>query len=184
MARMVEQLLDFTRARVGGGFDLAPTGIDLGELCRRVIDELEVANPEWVLRLETSGELGGTWDADRLEQVISNLVANAGKHGRRGGEIRVRVDGSDADAVSIGIFNEGAIPAHLRPALFDPFRRARDGREQSGGLGLGLFITRELVEAHGGRVSVHSSDEQGTEITVRLPRHAAVRGRRAPLAAN
>lgn len=80
MARMIEQLLDFTRARTGGGIEVQPRASNLGELCAEALGELELAHPEWRIRVETVGDLTGTWDQDRLVQIISNLVANAGQH--------------------------------------------------------------------------------------------------------
>jgi len=177
MARMVDQLLDFTRARVGGGFRLQPRATHLGELCRQVVEELEVGNPEWTIRLEESGDLRGTWDLDRLTQVASNLVANAGQHGTAGGEIRIRADGNRPDQVVLQVRNSGSIPESLRASLFDPFRRVRDRADTRRGLGLGLFISRELVVSHGGSVEVSSLETDGTTFTVRLPRHSPLASR-------
>jgi signal transduction histidine kinase len=174
MARMVDQLLDFTRARVGGGFELEVQETDLMELVRQVMDELETSRPEWRMRLEHIGDVRGTWDRGRLAQVVSNLVGNAGQHGRREAGIHVCLDGRAPEQAVLTVHNQGAIPAPLLPYIFDPFRRA-EHREATGGLGLGLFITQELVGAHGGAVAVTSSEPEGTLFTVRLPRRAAHR---------
>jgi signal transduction histidine kinase len=101
---------------------------------------------------------------------VQNLLANAVVHGTSGSTIRVEVQADGDDSILV-VHNEGKpIPEALRMTLFDPFRRAR----QSGsGLGLGLYITRELVRAHGGDVSFTSSAETGTTFTVRLPRGTA-----------
>lgn len=77
MTGMIEQLLDFTRARVGGGIDVEPREVDLGDVCEHAIGELQTLHPEWSITVESLGELGGTWDHDRLLQVVSNLVSNA-----------------------------------------------------------------------------------------------------------
>lgn len=175
MTRMIDQLLDFTRARSGGGIELHPRATDLGELFRDVLGEFELAHPEWRIESTSAGDLSGTWDADRLLQVISNLVGNAGQHGIAGGPISVRVDGTDAEYVRFEVHNGGAIPESLLPELFDPFRAPRHGRGRSGGLGLGLFIVRELVHAHGGVVEVTSSGEGGTTFSVQVRRHASTR---------
>jgi signal transduction histidine kinase len=178
MTRMVDQLLDFTRARVGGGFELQLRPVDLTHLVHQVVDELEVSKPEWKLEVQRDGDLAGTWDPDRLEQVLSNLISNAGQHGERGTPVRVRLDGTTADVVRVEVHNRGAIPESLQTGLFDPFRRAENRIRQGDGLGLGLFITRELIRAHGGTVALASSVNEGTTLSVCLPRHAVAPGDR------
>jgi signal transduction histidine kinase len=170
MARMIEQLLDLTRARSGGGIELRGSEATLDDVCSQAVEELEVAHPDWRIRQEVVGDVAGNWDTDRLLQVISNLVANAGQHGRRGSEIVLGVDGRDASTVYIRVHNQGTIPSTLLPSLFDPFRGTYPRREQSRGLGLGLFIVKEIVRSHGGSVSVESSEAHGTTFSVRLPR--------------
>ena len=173
MTRMIDQLLDFTRARTGGGIEIHARVSDLGDLCRDVLGEFELSHPEWKVDCAMAGDLGGSWDADRLLQVLSNLVGNAGQHGSAEGRISLRLDGTDTACVTCRIHNGGAIPESLVPELFDPFR-ARHGHGRSGGLGLGLFIVRELVQAHGGTVEVSSSEAEGTTFSVRLPRRPSV----------
>jgi PAS domain S-box-containing protein len=170
MGRMIEQLLDFTRVRMGGGLPMTPSPMDLSSVVRQAIDELEDANPEWTLTFEHTGGTVGTWDADRLAQVFSNLVANAVQHGDPAGGVRVRVDGSFADRVRIDVHNLGAIPASELPNLFEPLTGGRRSRAGSRGLGLGLYITREIVRSHGGTIAVTSSEADGTRFVVDLPR--------------
>jgi len=171
MSTMIDQLLDFTRARSGGRIDVDPREANLAQLCAQVVEELEMAHPGWQIDLEVAGDASGRWDAGRMTQVLSNLVANAGQHGSDGA-IRVVVDGRDADRVRIAIHNAGGIPAALLPQLFDPFRSTRHRRDQARGLGLGLFIVRDVVRAHGGTVAVASSEDAGTTFTIELPREA------------
>jgi signal transduction histidine kinase len=132
--------------------------------------ELEVFHPEWTIRRETLGDSRGNWDSDRLVQVISNLVSNAGEHGQRGGTIVVKIDGLDSGSVIAQIHNEGVVPPDLLPSLFDPFCGRQARSVASRGLGLGLFIVREIVRSHGGTVDVASSERSGTTFTMRLPR--------------
>jgi signal transduction histidine kinase/PAS domain-containing protein len=172
MARMIDQLLDFARARAGGGIAVSPRDTDLTDLCVQAIGELETLYPDWRIEREIVGDTKGYWDPDRLLQIASNLVANAGQHGSVEHGVRVLLNGADADAVILQIHNHGSIPASLLPSLFDPFRSKRTRREQSQGLGLGLFIVRELARSHRGSVDVRSSEEEGTTFTVRLPRRA------------
>jgi two-component system, sensor histidine kinase and response regulator len=137
MARMIDQLLDFTRARVGGGIEIDPRKVDLAELSRQVVAELELANPGWLVSVEIRGPLDGTWDPDRLLQALSNIVANAGQHGAAGSPILVGLDGTDPQWVTVEVHNGGTIPEALLPHLFAPFRGARDKHvarsERSGG---------------------------------------------------
>ncbi|HVV84171.1 MAG TPA: GAF domain-containing protein [Kofleriaceae bacterium] len=172
MTRMIDQLLDFTRARVGGGIDIQPRPANLADLCGQAITELEAANPDWRIERGVLGDQDGTWDPDRLLQILSNLIGNAGQHGDVDAGILILLDGRDPAAVTMTVHNRGAIPAALLPSLFDPFRGTRHRRDQSRGLGLGLFIVRELVRAHGGKVQVASTEAKGTTFTIVLPRRA------------
>src|SRR5262249_10253633 len=110
-------------------------------------------------------------------QAISNVVANAGVHGSAA--IVVRVDGTRADRVAVEVHNEGAIPESLLPHVFDPFLSTRQ-REPSRGLGLGLFIVREIVHAHGGPGAVSPSPPDGTTFRTELPRRSARRSSPLP----
>jgi signal transduction histidine kinase len=108
----------------------------------------------------------GEWDRDRLAQVLSNLLANAVQHSERGTPVTVTVSGTDAEA-TVSVHNLGEpIPTEVLPTVFDAFSSGSD----STGLGLGLYIAREIVLAHGGRIEVNSSRERGTVFTVTLPR--------------
>jgi len=173
MSRLIDQLLDFTRIRVGRGFELTPKSFDLIDLVRRVAEELEAARGEARFELETVGDTRGQWDEDRLAQAFSNLLSNALQHGASHADVWVRLDGSDPDQVSASIQNLGAIPNSVRGTLFVPLAPRDASREQRDGLGLGLFITREIAQAHGGSVEVTSSEQDGTNITLKLPRCAA-----------
>ncbi len=178
MDRMIRDLLDYTRARVEGGIPVRPRTADLSEICRRVVEELEADHPGRKIERSHRGEVTGEWDPDRLEQVISNLVSNALRYGRRDAPVRL-VTEAVADAVSIEVHNEGPpIPPQLVPQLFEPFKR---GSDTAGGVGLGLFIVRILVEGHGGRVEVRSREGEGTTFRVELPRwRSRPRHRSAP----
>jgi signal transduction histidine kinase len=168
MERMIGDLLDLTRARLGGTIQLRRREADLQKLCEEVVLESRAANPEAVLLLKTKGDLVGTWDADRLAQVLSNLVGNAIQHGD-GTPVTLTAEG-DGDVVTLVVHNGGApIPPDVMPSVFEPLARG----ESKGGahsIGLGLFIARMIVSAHGGTISVNSSSEHGTTFTARLPK--------------
>lgn len=176
MARMIDQLLDFTRVRLGRGIPLIPSSTDLEWLMRQAMDELHAAHPESILKLERHGDTSGIWDADRLLQVFSNLVGNALQHGGDH-EVRARIDGTHPDNVCIEIRNQGAIPAHQLATLFEPMTQGSRQTEAAQGLGLGLHITREIVCAHQGSVRVESTDSDGTTFIVGLPRALRPDGR-------
>lgn len=170
MSRMIEQLLDFTRVRVGQGIPLVEQSIDLVPVVRQVMEELEDANPAWTLDLEVTGATTGSWDPDRLAQVFSNLVANAIQHGDVSAGVRVRIDGAAPDRVRAEVHNAGVIPDEVLPTIFEPLSGAHRRREGSRGLGLGLHITREIVRAHGGTLGIASEEACGTIFSIELPR--------------
>ena len=172
MARMIDQLLDLTRVRVGGGMQVERCLLNFEEICGQAIDELELAHPNWNIQRNVVGDQTGSWDPDRLLQIVSNLVGNAGQHGRTDTPIAVKLDGRNADLVTLDVHNEGDIPEAMVATLFDPFRGTGQNSGSSRGLGLGLFIVRELVRAHGGTVEVRSSPSAGTTFSARLPRRA------------
>jgi signal transduction histidine kinase len=174
MERLIEQLIDVARARNGGGVPVQPVPSDLRELLARAVQEIEAAAGDRAPSVALEGDPSGCWDADRLMQVLSNLLGNAVRHGDPGQPVTVRVDGTGEDEVLVSIHNGGAIPPDLLPHIFEPFRSGASGRARrtKGGLGLGLYIARLMTEAHGGTLRARSSAEGGTTFEVRLPRRA------------
>ncbi len=170
MSRMISQLLDLARVRVGNGLPIERKPIHLGELTRRVLTECEASFPQREVQLQSHGDASGRGDADRLVQAISNLVSNALQHGQDGDPVRVEIDGSDPQSLRLRVINTGEITADNLGQLFEPFQRARSS-ESRDGLGLGLFIVRQIAEAHGGAVSVRS-DSGRTAFELALPRLA------------
>jgi PAS domain S-box-containing protein len=180
MLEMIGTLLDFTRSRFGGGLPVVPAAMDLAEVCRRVVGELRAAGRGGRIELDLRGNGRGTWDPGRIAQVVSNLVSNALEHGAKDGAVRVSLRG-DGDDATLAVTNAGPpIPRELASVMFEPFCQGSALRDaaHARGLGLGLYIVRQVVSAHGGTISVDSSAERGTTFTVRLPR--ALAARRAP----
>ena len=179
MAKMIGDLLDFTRARLGTGLHISPVPMDLARHCKAVVDELQAFHPDSVFALDFPGDLRGTWDPPRLEQLLSNLIGNAIAFGRPDAPITITARREDEDIV-LSVHNEGKpIPADAQATIFDPLTRAaatedRD-RSPADGLGLGLFIANQIAKAHGGSISVNSSQKKGTTFTVTLPRQAKER---------
>jgi PAS domain S-box-containing protein len=171
MSRMIEQILDLTRTRLGGGLELQPEAMDLRETLTVIVDELKTANGARVIELH-GPSLPGTWDRDRLEQVFSNLIGNAILHGDPKTPVTIEAR-SERDAVVVQVHNRGEpIPEAIQVTLFDPFRRGeRESRtSKTTGLGLGLHISHEIVVAHGGEMDFRSAVSEGTTFRVRLPR--------------
>jgi signal transduction histidine kinase len=169
MGRMIDQLLDFTRIRVGGGLILNLTRFDLEQLCCKVRDELEAAHPDRSILVEASGYVVGEWDHDRLLQVFSNLVGNALHHGKDDSAVHIHCNGTDGSTVTVTVHNDGVVPAEVLPVLFEPFR-GNTRFQRTRGLGLGLFITQQILAAHRGTIEVSSAEGQGTTFELQLPR--------------
>jgi signal transduction histidine kinase len=171
--RMIDQLLDFTRSRLGGGLPIHRGAADLARICRQMLDEIQSAHPDRVLLLKATGNCSGTWDADRLAQLVGNLVSNAIDHGDADTPVRTRAI-DEGDIVVLEVSNRGApIPPELLPTVFEAFRRRTTGSKPSHGLGLGLFIAQQIAQAHSGTIEVESSaEDRTTTVTVRLPRSA------------
>jgi signal transduction histidine kinase len=169
MERLIQQLLDFALARVKGAIPVQPAATDLGKIARQVVMELDAAT-EGRVQLLVHGDLSGNWDADRLMQVVSNLVGNALEHGTEGSLVTLRIDGDNSAEMLIEVHNWGVVPEKLRGSIFSPFKpRERTSR----GLGLGLYIVEQIVRAHGGSVRLSSDTEHGTLVRVLLPRQSS-----------
>ncbi len=173
MGRMINELLDFTRGRLGGGIPLQPQPGNLRHLCQQVLEELESSHPDRKLGLSARGNFQGSWDADRLVQLLGNLGKNALDYSPPDSTVDFTLH-DEGDSLRVEVHNQGTpIPEKLLPEIFEPFRRAVSGEPRpSSGLGLGLFIVRSIAEAHAGAVEVRSTQESGTTFTLRLPRHA------------
>ena len=174
MSRMVSQLLDLTRGRLIGGIPIEPQRANLSDVVLAAVDELRTAFPTRVVRCRVPAAVDGGWDTDRLAQVVSNLVGNAIQHGEPGLPVEVDLE-DDGDRVTLRVQNHGPpIPADLLPVLFEPFRRGPQdaGGKTPSGLGLGLYISEQVVRAHGGSIRVES-DADATVFTVTMPIRAA-----------
>lgn len=169
MGGMIEDLLDVTRIRQNGGLQLQLAPVSLDSLGKRVMEEVHGLYPDCQVALATTGDMQGHWDPDRLAQVLSNLLGNAMRHGTGESPVTLHLDGSDADSISLCISNSGCIAPDLLPALFEPFRSSNSNGARLEGLGLGLFIVRQIVLAHRGSIEVKSAAGQ-TQFHVRLQR--------------
>ena len=172
MQRMIDQLLDLTRARLADGIPvtLSPEAVDLAPLVIKIVDEVRIARPAATIKVRVEGSCAARIDPDRFEQVVSNLVGNAVAHGDMTQPVNVVLT-SSPDQVIMTVQNGGPpIAPELIPLLFNPFARDENLRGSSAGLGLGLYISERIVYAHHGSLSVQSSQELGTSVEVVLPK--------------
>ncbi|MES2980881.1 MAG: HAMP domain-containing sensor histidine kinase [Verrucomicrobiota bacterium] len=171
MTQLVGDLLDFAGSHLGSKMHVTRQSMNLEELCREVIEEIRAVHPSRVFELECSGDGNGEWDRPRLRQLISNLVGNAVQHGAAQTPIQLFIK-ADGNSMLLRVCNQGpAIPRELQTVMFDPRRRSLCNglSRELGGFGLGLYIAREVVKAHGGVIEV-SSDDRETAFIVKLPR--------------
>jgi PAS domain S-box-containing protein len=173
MARMIHQLLDFARVRQGMSLPVELEPTDLHEVCRAVVEELRLGSPGRQIDLVLEGHGHGLFDEGRLSEAVSNLVGNALQHGADG-PVSVRVWDASPDMVALEVHNQGPpIPPHVQDTIFEAFVRGAGSQRDSKSLGLGLFIVREIVRAHGGSIFLRSPDGEGTTFTVVLARKPA-----------
>jgi signal transduction histidine kinase len=170
MSGMIRDLLDFSRVRQGNGIPMSRSASNLATVCDQALFELRQIHPEHRITLDLRGDTAAQVDPARMHQVVANLVSNAVTYGT-GSRVAVAV-ASDGPELRLSVHNDGPpIPREVQSELFQPFRRgANQQGELSRGLGLGLFIVREIVRAHQGTVEVDSAEGRGTTFTVRIPR--------------
>ncbi len=169
---ILDQLLDLTRARLGSGLHILREETDMAFISRQLLGEMRSLHPGRTFTLKISGDTKGHWDKPRIGQVFSNLLGNAVQYGFTDLPIDVTVIG-DSKKVSVSVHNEGVpIPKNVIGGIFEAM--VREGTEgiDSTNLGLGLYITKEIVSAHGGTIMVTSSEKDGTTFIALFPRVA------------
>lgn len=175
MNRLITDLLEYTRTRLGGGIPIDRSACDLGPVCEASLEDIRAGNPEQQFVQRMSGDLNLQADAARMQQALSNLLSNAVQHGSRQSPVTLTAAG-EVDAIVLKVGNSGdPIPSDKLQAIFEPLVQAPNAsaaahERSKTSLGLGLFIVREIVLAHGGAISVESSSAAGTVFTIRLPR--------------
>jgi phosphoserine phosphatase RsbU/P len=175
MGRMIRDFLDFTRSRLGGGFELLRAPSALSDIAQQVVEEVETGHPDRTVKLSAHSQGWGSWDADRMAQAISNLIVNGLRYSPPETPVEIAIT-EDAAGVIVEVHNQGEpIPPDVLPVIFDPYFRVRaSGRTGSNqGLGLGLYIASQIVIAHGGTIDVRSTQAEGTSFRVVLPRSPA-----------
>ena len=176
MTTMVNDLLEFARTQLGGRMPVTLSLGDIGEICKRAVEDASAAHPKCKFQLSTTGEMIGDFDAPRLAQLFSNLLNNAAQYRSDDQPVTITACG-DADTTVVEVTNFGRqIPAASLQAIFDPLVQLAMSDDHKApnatSIGLGLFIAREIASAHGGTIGAESGLERGTVFTVRLPRVA------------
>jgi sigma-B regulation protein RsbU (phosphoserine phosphatase) len=167
--RLIEELLDFTQARIGRGLTVQLAPVDLHEVTAHAIDELTLAFPDRQITHQPHGPGECVADADRLAQLIGNLVSNAATYGRRGTPIAVRSE-IDGPSAKVAVLNEGdPIPPAVLATVFEPMVRGATEGSSARSVGLGLFIVNEIAKAHSGAMEATSSSASGTMFTLLFP---------------
>jgi signal transduction histidine kinase len=172
MKALLDELVEYNRAKLGLGIRVSPTEVDVADLFADELHELRAAHPERNLVLEVSGETRGVWDGPRLQRLLGNLVNNAVKYGAKDSPVRVVV-ADDKDRLRFDVKNMGRqIGQPVLNQLFAPLQRGQHDERKydpDAGLGLGLYIAREIATAHGGEIEARSEGPE-TIFSVRLPR--------------
>ncbi|NUP13071.1 MAG: PAS domain-containing protein [Polyangiaceae bacterium] len=177
VTEMLRDLLDLARVQLGEGIPVFPHLTSLERLAQHTIDELRLIHPNRGVTLVARGDCNGLWDPERITQIVWNLLVNAFAHSPPDRDVRVRLDGTGR-TVCVSVTNHGPpIPSQVQRNIFDPFAHHSARSPKNGRLGLGLFIVKEVAEAHGGSVKFQS-DAESTTFTVELPRRVTSVGRR------
>jgi signal transduction histidine kinase len=172
LARMVEQLLDVSRLQQGR-LALDRTEVDVSEVVTSAVESVRTTAPSREIHLSALARLVATVDAMRLEQAVANLVDNAVKYSPDGGPVDVELTQVDDGAIRLAVRDRGVgIPPECRERVFEPFYRV-PSHDLPDGMGLGLHITRQIIDLHGGRLSVETPDDGGTRFVMEVPLHGA-----------
>lgn len=174
---IVADLLDFASTHLGEGIPVSPSSMNLADVCEDLVEEVRTFHPKHRIALEVNCHSQVVWDSARISQAFSNLIANAIQHGSKTDPITITVNGEE-EMIVWTIHNHGDViaPDKLR-TIFDPTKRfalrtTNEGNHNQRNLGLGLYITREIIRAHGGKIDITSSEADGTTFTIHLPRQA------------
>lgn len=176
MTKMLDNLLNFTQSRIGGGLKISATYTDLAQISRDVIQEFQLSNPDRIIQNHIDGNCAGNWDAGKLSQAYQNLISNALQYGSEESAVVVLTK-DHGDHIVFTVQNNGVpIPLENQKQIFNLMHRVphiEAERNLKKNLGLGLYIVREIVTAHHGTISVTSTEENGTMFKVQLPKNSS-----------
>lgn len=170
---IVGDLLDFATTHLGEGIPISPSTMSLADVCENLVEEVRTFHPERQIVLEECCDMQVVWDSARISQAFSNLMANAIQHGSKTDPVTISVT-AEGEKVVWTIHNKGdIIPLDTLRTIFDPTKRFALRTTSQRHLGLGLYITREIISAHGGKIDIASHENEGTTFTVHLPREVS-----------
>ncbi|WP_169517194.1 sensor histidine kinase [Azohydromonas australica] len=177
MKELLDDLLDYSRTSLDLGLPVSLAPCNLAAVCQEEVEVQRAALPGCRIEYTTDGATQGTWDASRVRQIVSNLDTNAARYGNPASPVEVKLRGGEAE-VRLSVENEGpTIQPEAIETLFEPLRQVADGnaKAERTSMGLGLFIVRQVAQAHGGTVSVESANGRTvfTFVLPRTPRQAA-----------
>jgi signal transduction histidine kinase len=177
---IVGDLLDFATTHLGEGIPISPSAMNLAKVCEDLVEEVRTFHPDHQIILKESCDTQVVWDSARISQAFSNLMANAIQHGSKTDPVTVSVT-AEGEKVVWTIHNKGdIIPPDTLRTIFDPTKRfalrtTTESNLSQRHLGLGLYITREIISAHGGRIDIASHETEGTTFTIHLPHQVPIR---------
>ncbi len=172
MTELINNLLEFTELNLGRGVVINRSLIDLSEHSEKIVQEIQLAYPKIDITIDTTDNIKGKWDASRLEQMMTNLITNAIHHGEPGSPVKVNLNSKEGQAL-FSVHNQGTpIPEGIKDKIFtDRFTNNNEDTTKEKNYGLGLYIVKEIVEGHEGKIELTSTQEEGTIFTVALPIH-------------
>ena len=171
MAELIENLLELTNLRLGSGITINKKPVDLSKQVEKIVQELQLSYPEAKLNIESPGPVQGKWDVTRLDQLMTNLITNALRHGKPGGPVTVSISAKGKDAF-FEVHNEGpALPESIKDMISTgSFTKTNGDPAKKDSYGLGLYIIKAIVDGHKGQIKVTSNEERGTTFKIILPR--------------
>lgn len=172
MKELIDNLLELTKLRLGSGMTINKSTIDLSKQTEKIVQELQLSYPEAELIIESPGPVQGEWDVLRLDQLMTNLITNALRYGKPGGPVTINISAKGKKAI-FKVHNEGSpIKESIKHMVATgKFTKTNGDPTQKDSYGLGLYIVKEIVDGHKGKIEVESSEEAGTTFIIFLPRH-------------
>lgn len=172
MSELINNLLELTNLRLGGGMTISKSQVDLSKQSEKIVQELQLSYPEAEIIIKSPGPIQGEWDVIRLDQLMTNLITNALRYGKPGGPVTISVSAKANDA-SFEVHNEGSpIPETIKEMISSgKFSKNNGDPTKKDSYGLGLYIVKEIVDGHKGEIKVNSDEESGTTFKIILPRH-------------
>ncbi|MGM1056560.1 MAG: ATP-binding protein [Bacteroidota bacterium] len=171
MKELIDNLLELTNLRLGSGMTINKSPVDLSKQSEKIVQELQLGYPEADLVFEAPGPVQGEWDVIRLDQLMTNLISNALRHGRPGGPVTVSIS-AKGNFAFFEVHNEGVpIPESIKNMIFTGMFKKNNGEStQNDSYGLGLYIVKEIVDGHKGQIEIRGTEEKGTTFKITLPR--------------